>query len=172
MAKLPRSVVIVAAKRTAFGTMLGSLKSISANDLAVHAAKAALDQSGVAKGDIGHVIVGNVMQTSADAIYCARHVGLKAGLPIETPALTVNRLCGSGFQAIVNGAEQILLGETEAVLVAGTENMTQAPHQLRGTRDGWPFGKVPPVDDSLWSALTDSYTGTPMAITAENHAVK
>jgi acetyl-CoA C-acetyltransferase/acetyl-CoA acyltransferase 2 len=138
----------------------------------VHAAKAALEQSGVHKGDIGHVIVGNVMQTSADAIYCARHVGLKAGLPIETPALTVNRLCGSGFQAVVNGAEQILLGETEAVLVAGTENMTQAPHQLRGTRDGWPFGKVPPVEDSLWSALTDSYTGTPMAVTAENLAVK
>ena len=107
MAKLPKSIVIVAAKRTAFGTMLGALKAISANDLAVHAAKAALDQSGVDKRDIGHVIVGNVMQTSADAIYCARHVGLKAGLPIETPALTVNRLCGSGFQAIVNGAEQL-----------------------------------------------------------------
>jgi acetyl-CoA acyltransferase 2 len=170
MSKLSKSIVIVAAKRTAFGTMLGSLKGISANDLAVHAAKAALEQSGVDKRDIGHVIVGNVMQTSADAIYCARHVGLKAGLPIETPALTVNRLCGSGFQAIVNGAEQILLGETDAVLVAGTENMTQAPFQLRGTREGWAFGKTPPVEDSLWSALTDSYVNTPMAVTAENLA--
>src|SRR3984957_10866317 len=163
MAKLPRSVVIVAAKRTAFGTMLGSLKSVSANDLAVHASKAALEQSGVDKHDIGHVVVGNVMQTSADAIYCARHVGLKAGLPIETPALTVNRLCGSGFQAIVNGAEQLLLGETQAVLVGGTENMTQSPFMLRGARQGWAFAKAPPVEDSLWSALTDSYTGTPMA---------
>jgi len=172
MPKLQKSVVIVAAKRTAFGTMSGSLKGLSATDLAVHAAKAALEQSGVDKRDIGHVVVGNVMQTSADAIYCARHVGLKAGLPIETPALTVNRLCGSGFQAIVNGAEQILLGETEAVLVGGTENMTQAPHQLRGGRDGWAFGKAPAVEDSLWNALTDSYNNTPMAVTAENLAVK
>ena len=112
------------------------------------------------------------MQTSADAIYCARHVGLKAGLPIETPALTVNRLCGSGFQAIIGGAEQIVLGETDAVLVAGTENMTQAPFQLRGAREGWSFGKAPPVEDSLWSALTDSYCNTPMAVTAENLAQK
>jgi acetyl-CoA acyltransferase 2 len=172
MAKLSKSVVIVAAKRTAFGTMSGALKGVSANDLAVHAAKAALEQSRVDKRDIGHVVVGNVMQTSADAIYCARHVGLKAGLPIETPAVTVNRLCGSGFEAVVQGAAQILLGDTEAVLVAGTENMTQAPFQLRGARDGWAFGKAPPVEDSLWSALTDSYTSTPMAVTAENLAVK
>jgi acetyl-CoA C-acetyltransferase/acetyl-CoA acyltransferase 2 len=172
MAKLTKSLVIVGAKRTAFGTMLGSLKGITATDLAVHAAKAALDQSGVDKREIGHVVVGNVIQTSSDAIYCARHVGLKAGLPIETPALTVNRLCGSGFQAIINGAEQILLGETEAVLVGGTENMTQSPFQLRGAREGWAFGKAPPVEDSLWSALTDSYCNTPMAITAENLAQK
>jgi len=170
MPKLTKSVVIVAAKRTAFGTMLGTLKAVTATDLAVHAAKAALDQSGVDRRDIGHVLVGNVMQTSADAIYCARHVGLKAGLPIETPALTVNRLCGSGFQAIISGAEQIVLGETDAALVAGTENMTQSPHQLRGTREGWAFGKTPPVEDSLWSALTDSYCNTPMAVTAENLA--
>lgn len=172
MAKLSKSIVIVGAKRTAFGTLQGTLKGVSANDLAVHAAKAALAQSGVAAADIGHVIIGNVMQTSADAIYCARHVGLKAGLPITTPALTVNRLCGSGFQAVINGAEQILLGETEAVLVGGTENMTQAPHVLRGARDGWPFGKAPAVGDSLWEALTDSYCQTPMAITAENLAQK
>jgi acetyl-CoA acetyltransferase family protein len=172
MAKLSKSLVIVGAKRTPFGTMLGALSGLSATDLAVHASKAALEQSGIEKKDIGHVIVGNVMQTSADAIYCARHVGLKAGLPIETPALTVNRLCGSGFQAIVNGAEQLLLGEAQVVLVAGTENMTQSPFMLRGARHGWQFGKVPPVEDSLWSALTDSYTSTPMAVTAENLAVK
>jgi acetyl-CoA acetyltransferase family protein len=112
------------------------------------------------------------MQTSSDAIYCARHVGLKAGLPITTPALTVNRLCGSGFQAVITGAEQLLLGEAEAVLVGGTENMSQAPHVLRGARDGWAFGKAPQVEDSLWGALTDSWCNTPMAITAENLATK
>src|SRR5262245_25027118 len=123
MPKLSKNLFIVGAKRTAFGTMQGALKGMSANDLAVVASKAALAQSCVAAADIGHVVIGNVMQTSPDAIYCARHVGLKAGIPIETPALTVNRLCGSGFQAIVNGAELMLLGEHEAVLVGGTENM-------------------------------------------------
>ncbi len=172
MAKLSKSLVIVGAKRTAFGTMGGTLKGLSATELAVHAAKAALAQSGVAADAVGHVIIGNVQQTSPDAIYIARHVGLKAGLPISTPALTVNRLCGSGFQAVINGAEQLLLGETDAVLVGGTENMTQAPHVLRGGREGWAFGKSPAVEDSLWSALTDSNGNIPMAITAENLAVK
>jgi acetyl-CoA acyltransferase 2 len=172
MAKLAKSIVIVGAKRTAFGAMQGALKGVSATDLAVHAAKAALAQSNIALDAIGHVIIGNVMQTSVDAIYCARHVGLKAGLPITTPAVTVNRLCGSGFEAIIQGAHQLLLGEHDAVLVGGTENMTQAPHILRGGREGWPFGKSPAVEDSLWSALTDSYTGTPMAVTAENLATK
>ena len=170
--KLGKTLVIVAAKRTAFGTMQGTLKNVTATDLAVTASKAALAQSKIAAEDVGHVVIGNVMQTSADAIYCARHVGLKAGLPITTPALTVNRLCGSGFQAIINGCEQLLLGEANAVLVGGTENMTQAPHILRGARDGWPFGKAPAVEDSLWSALTDSYCNTPMAVTAENLATK
>jgi acetyl-CoA acyltransferase 2 len=170
--KLSKNIVIVGAKRTAFGTMQGTLKNVTATELAVVASKAALAQSKVAADAIGHVIVGNVMQTSADAIYCARHVGLKSGLPITTPALTVNRLCGSGFQAVINGVEQLLLGEADAVLTGGTENMTQAPHILRGGRDGWPFGKAPNVEDSLWSALTDSYNNTPMAVTAENLAVK
>jgi acetyl-CoA acetyltransferase family protein len=172
MAKLSKSIVVLGAKRTAFGTMLGALKHISATELAVHAAKAAIAQSGVAVDAFGHVVIGNVVQTSADAIYCARHVGLKAGLPITTPALTVNRLCGSGFQAIVSGAEQILLGDADAVLVGGTENMTQAPHVLRGGREGFAFGKAPGLEDSLWSALTDSYNNTPMAVTAENLASK
>ena len=167
-----KEIVIVAAKRTAFGALLGSLKGVSATDLAVHAAKAALAQSGVKAEDIGHVVVGNVMQTSVDAIYCARHVGLKAGLPITTPAVTVNRLCGSGFEAIVQAAQLIQLGEAEAVLTGGTENMTQAPHVLRGAREGYAFGKAPSLEDSLWSALTDSYCNTPMAVTAENLAAK
>ncbi|MBI2391623.1 MAG: acetyl-CoA C-acetyltransferase [Deltaproteobacteria bacterium] len=172
MAKLGKDIVIVGAKRTAFGTMGGALKGVTATDLAVHAAKAALAQSGVAAAEIGHVIVGNVVQSSADAIYCARHVGLKAGVPIEAPALTVNRLCGSGFEAIVQGAQYLLMGDAEAVLVGGTENMTQAPHVIRGGRDGFAFGKSPAIEDALWSALTDSYTKLPMAITAENLAEK
>ena len=171
MAKLAREIVIVGAKRTAFGTMGGALKALTATDLAVHAAKAALAQSGLDVASIGHVIVGNVMQTSADAIYCARHVGLRSGVPVEAPALTVNRLCGSGFEAIIQGAQQILLGEAEAVLVGGSENMSQAPHILRGGRDGYAFGKAPALEDSLWSGLTDSYCNAPMAITAENLAV-
>src|SRR5271168_3643259 len=172
MAKLSQSVVILAAKRTPFGTMQGALKALSATDLGVHAAKAALLQSKVPGDKIAHVVIGNVMQTSADAIYCARHIGLKAGLPITTPAVTVNRLCGSGFEAIVQGAQQLLLGDGDVVLVGGTENMTQAPHILRGARDGWAFGKPPAVEDSLWSALTDSYCNTPMAVTAENLSQK
>jgi len=172
MARLSKDIVIIGAKRTAFGTMNGALKGVSATDLAVHAAKAAIAQSGAAPADFGHVIVGNVMHTSADAIYCARHVGLKAGLPIEAPALTVNRLCGSGFEAIIQGAERLLLGEADVVLAGGTENMSQAPHILRGGREGYAFGKAPALEDSLWSALTDSYCNAPMAITAENLATK
>jgi acetyl-CoA C-acetyltransferase/acetyl-CoA acyltransferase 2 len=172
MAKLSKEIVIVAAKRTPFGTLQGALKGITATDLAVHAAKAALAQSGLAAAEIGHVIVGNVLQSSADAIYCARHVGLKAGVPIEVPALTVNRLCGSGFEALIQGAMLLELGDAQAVLVGGTENMTQAPHVLRGGREGWAFGKSPALEDSLWSCLTDSYTKEPMAITAETLAVK
>jgi len=172
MAKLSKDIVIVGAKRTAFGTMNGALKGVSANDLAAHAAKAALAQAGAAPGDVGHVVVGNVMQTSSDAIYCARHVGLKAGVPIEVPALTVNRLCGSGFEAVVQAAQLLLLDEADVVLAGGTENMSQAPHVLRGGREGFAFGKAPALEDSLWSALTDSYVNSPMAITAENLATK
>ncbi|MDI1479835.1 acetyl-CoA C-acetyltransferase [Polyangium sp. y55x31] len=172
MAKLSKDIVIVGAKRTAFGTMNGALKGVTANDLAAHAAKAALAQAGAAPSDVGHVVVGNVMQTSADAIYCARHVGLKAGVPIEVPALTVNRLCGSGFEAVVQAAQLLLLDEADVVLAGGTENMSQAPHVLRGGREGFAFGKAPALEDSLWSALTDSYVNSPMAITAENLATK
>ena len=118
---LPREIWIVGAKRTAFGTFGGALKDLTATDLAVEASKAALAQAGCDPANVEQVIFGNVQQTSADAIYLARHVGLRAGTPIATPALTVNRLCGSGFQAIINGAEQILLGEAEVVLVGGTE---------------------------------------------------
>jgi acetyl-CoA acetyltransferase family protein len=170
--KLNREIWIVGAKRTAFGAFGGALKDKSATELAVEAAKAALLQAKVKPEEIDHTIFGNVQQTSADAIYHARHVGLRAGVPEDRPALTVNRLCGSGFQAIVAGAEQILLGDAEACLVGGAENMSQAPHVVYGARWGFPFGKSPELSDSLWSALTDSYSGCAMAITAENLAQK
>ncbi len=173
MKKLAKDIWIVAAKRTPFGALSGAFKGITAIDLAVHASKAALAEGRVAPSDIDHVILGNVQQTSADAIYGARHVGLKSGVPIEKPALTVNRLCGSGFQAVVTAAEQILLGDASTVLASGSENMSQAPHVIFGLRDGGAkFGKPPALVDSLWEALTDSYTKAPMAITAENLAEK
>lgn len=165
-------LVFVAAKRTPFGTFNGALKDLTATEMAVQASKAALLAGGVSPADIDHVIFGNVMQTSADAIYLARHVGLRAGVPIPVPALVVNRLCGSGFQAIVSAAEQILLGQAGAVLCGGTESMSQAPHVVRGARTGLPFGKPSQLGDTLWDALTDSYTGLPMAITAENLATQ
>lgn len=172
MKKLSKEIWIVAAKRTPFGTMSGQLKDVSAIDLAVHASKAALTQSGLEAADIDQVILGNVQQTSPDAIYGARHVGLKVGIPIETPALTLNRLCGSGFQAVVSAAEQILLGDAKAVLASGSENMSQAPHAMWGLRDGAKFGKPPAMVDTLWAGLTDSFCNLPMAMTAENLAEK
>jgi acetyl-CoA acyltransferase 2 len=172
MKKLAKEIWIVAAKRTPFGALSGGLKDVSAIDLAVFAGKAAIAQSKLEAKELDQVIFGNVQQTSSDAIYGARHIGLKSGVPIGVPALTVNRLCGSGFQAVVSAAEQILLGEAKAVLAGGTENMSQAPHMLWGLRDGAKFGKPPKLVDSLWEALTDSYCQTPMAVTAENLAVK
>ncbi len=163
-------VVFLAARRTPFGTYGGSLKDLSATELGVHVAKAALAQSGVAPDRVEHVVFGNVLQTSSDAIYLARHVGLAAGAPTSTPALTVNRLCGSGFEAVVQGARLLAGGEAELVLVGGTESMSQAPLVVRGTRWGWPLGKPPPLEDMLWSALTDSWAGMPMALTAEKLA--
>src|SRR5512145_1212824 len=165
-----KDVVILAAKRTPFGTFGGTLRDLSATDLGVHAAKAALAQAGVPAEDFGHVVMGNVTQTSGDAIYLARHVGLRAGLPERVPALIVNRLCGSGFEALIQAAMLIETGQAEVVLAGGTESMSQAPLVVRGTRWGWPLGKPPPTEDLLWSALTDSYCGLPMALTAEKLA--
>src|SRR5688572_14121951 len=156
-------------KRTAFGTFGGALKDLTATDLAVESAKAALQQAKVSPEEVHHVVYGNVIQTSADAIYLPRHVGLRSGVPVPVPALGVNRLCGSGFQAFVNAAELMLTDQAQVVLAGGTESMSQAPHIIRGARWGIPLGKGG-LEDSLWSALTDSFTGAPMAITAENLA--
>ncbi|NCG17879.1 MAG: acetyl-CoA C-acyltransferase [Rhodobacterales bacterium] len=167
-----REVVILSGVRTAFGTMGGSLKKLTAADLAVPTATAALARAGVSADDIDHVIYGNVLQTANDAIYMARHIGLRAGTPNAVPALTINRLCGSGFQAIVAAAEQILTGQASVVLCGGTENMSMAPHVTYGLRDGARFGQSPKMQDVLWECLTDTYTGLPMAMTSENLAEK
>ncbi len=166
----PTDVVFLSAVRTGFGAFGGVLKDLSATDLGVCAAVAALARSGVAAGDVEHVVFGNALQTSADAIYLARHIGLRAGLPVETPAVTVNRLCGSGFEAVVEGARQILLGESEIVLAGGTESMSQAPHVVRGARWGLRLGPAAPLEDLLWEALRDSQCGLSMAETAEKLA--
>ena len=165
-----QDVVFLSGVRTGFGGFGGTLKDLSAIELGAVAARHALARSGVPAGDIGHSVFGNALQTSSDAIYCARHVGLKAGLPIEVPALTVNRLCGSGFEAITQGAQLILLGETQAVLAGGTESMSQAPHMVRGARWGIRLGPAAPLEDLLWEALKDPVCGLSMAETAERLA--
>jgi acetyl-CoA acyltransferase 2 len=165
-------IVLLEGVRTGFGAFGGSLKELSATDLGVIGAKGALERSQVDPAWIDHTIFGNVVQTSPDAIYLARHIGLKAGVPIEKPALTLNRLCGSGQEAIVMAARLLLTGEADFVLAGGTESMSQAPHVVRGARWGIGFGANTPFEDMLWTALIDSYTGLPMAITAENLAEK
>ena len=169
MAGLEKEIVILSAVRTPFGKFCGALKDLTATELGVIAGRAAIERAGVRPEEIDHVIFGNAQQTSADAIYLARHIGLQVGVPASVPALTVNRICGSGFQSIVSGAHLLLLGEASFVLAGGTESMTQAPHVIRGARSGIPLGEGR-LEDSLWSALTDTYCNFNMAETAENLA--
>ena len=167
----PTDVVILAGARTPMARYCGAFKDVSAIDLGAHAAREALRRAGTDPAEVDHVIFGNVMQTSSDAIYGARHVGLKAGVKTETPAVTVNRLCGSGLEAIAQAAQRILLGEAKLVLAGGMENMTQAPHVVRGARTGLRLGEGK-LEDSLWTGLTDTYCGFSMAETAENLAAE
>src|SRR5438046_5770253 len=166
---MPSDVFILGGKRTPMGEFVGALKDTSAIDLGAIAARAALETTGVAPNEIDHTIIGNALQTSGDAIYGARHVALKAGVPFDRPALTVNRLCGSGIQSIVSGAQLIQLGEAATCLVGGMESMSQAPHVIRGARSGFSLGQGA-LEDSLMVALLDTYCNTPMAGTAENLA--
>ncbi len=172
MALADSDVVILAGARTPFGNFGGLLSGLSATDLGVCAAEAAIARSRVPKERIDDVVFGNVLQTSADAIYVARHIALRGGVPIETPALAVNRLCGSGLQAVLTAAQSLVLGQSTYALAGGTESMSQAPHVVRGARKGFRFGESVRFEDSLWEALTDSYNGMPMAITAENLALR
>jgi len=165
-------VVICAGARTPMAEYSGTpgfglLKGLSAIELGATAAKAALERGKVEPRRVDHVVVGNALQTSADAIYGARHVGLRAGVPIETPALTVNRLCGSGIESIAQARRLIALGEAGVVLAGGMENMSQAPHVVRGGRTGFPFGKPVEFEDLLFEALKDPFCGLFMAQTAE-----
>ena len=162
-----KDIVVLGGARTAFGTYGGALRDTSATDLGIVAAKGAFERSKVGPEEIDQVIFGNVMQTSGDAVYFARHIGLKAGAPIESPALTINRLCGSGLQAILLAAQEIQLGQADFVLAGGAESMSMAPHVIRGARWGLPLGEQQ-LEDSLWVALIDSYNGLGMANTAEN----
>jgi len=164
-------IVIVDGARTPMAEYNGAFSDVSAIDLAVVASREALKRSSTDPAEIEHVIFGNALQTSGDAIYGARHVALKAGVPIEVPALTVNRLCGSGFEAIVQGAQRILLGEATTVLAGGMENMSQAPHVIRGARRGLRLGQGQ-LEDSLMVALLDSYCGLYMAQTSDRVAAK
>lgn len=164
-----KDVFIVGGARTPMTEYVGALKDVPALELGAIAARGALQKSGVKPEQVDEVVFGNVLQTSADAHYGARHVALKAGLPIEVPALTVNRLCGSGLQAAVSGAQQIQLGEAAIVLTGGTENMSQAPHVIRGLRGGLKLGQGK-LEDSLYECLLDTMCGLFMAQTAERCA--
>jgi acetyl-CoA acetyltransferase family protein len=167
----PPDVFVIGGARTPMTDYVGALKDVSAIELGALAARGAFERTGVRPDSIDHVVIGNVIQTSADAVYAARHVGLRAGVPVETPALTVNRLCGSGIQAAVSGAHLIQLGEAHVVLTGGIESMSQAPHVIRGLRTGLKFGQGK-LEDSLWEALLDTYCGCTMAMTAENLAAR
>jgi acetyl-CoA acetyltransferase family protein len=168
---MSEEIYIVGGARTPMAEYTGKLNHISAIELGATAARAAMERSGVKPDMVDHVVFGNVLQTSADAVYGARHVGLRAGVPIEVPALTVNRLCGSGIQAAISGGQMIRLDEADVVLTGGMESMSQAPHVIRGLRSGLRLGQGQ-LEDTLWSALLDTHCGCTMAATAENCAAK
>ena len=160
---------IVDGLRTPMAEYNGHFVDLSANDLGGLAVKALVERTGAEPGQIDHVVMGNALQTSGDAIYGARHVALKAGLPVTLPALTVNRICGSGLQSVVTAGQLMMLGECTTVIAGGMENMSQAPHVIRGARTGFKLGQGA-LEDSLMVALRDSHCGLYMAETAENLA--
>ncbi len=162
-------VVFLSAVRSPFGTFGGALRDVPVTDLTTHGSKIAIERAGIAATDIDSSIFGNVLFTSTDSAYFARHVALKAGCSIDSSALTLNRLCGSGFQSVVSGAQEILLGDSTVCLVGGADSMSQAPH-IAHIRWGTQLGKSPALVDTLWESLRDSYPGLAMGETAENLA--
>lgn len=170
---LTTGIYVVAAKRTAFGTFLGSLASYSPVDMLEWASKASLESAGVAPSNVNAVVAGSVISCSTiDTPLVSRHVGLRCGVPEPVPALTVNRLCASGFQAVVSGCQQIHIGDADLVLTGGTESMSLAPHTVRGLRTNPKLGGQLMVEDFLWQTLADPGINMPMGVTAENLAVK
>ena len=164
-------VVILGGARTPMREYVGDFKDVSALELGARASRGAMERAGVSPEWVDHVVMGNALQTSGDAIYGARHVGLGAGVPVEVPALTVNRLCGSGIQAIVSAAQMIRLGESRLALAGGMENMSQAPHVIRGARSGFRLGEGK-LEDSLMVALLDTRCGLYMAQTSDRLAAE
>ncbi|MDP4085951.1 MAG: acetyl-CoA C-acetyltransferase [Bacillota bacterium] len=164
-------IYILDGARTPFGTFGGTLKDVDPTTLGITASKEAIKRSGVEAEEIDMAVVGNVIHGTRNAAYVGRHIALGAGVPIATPALTVNRLCGSGLQAVVSLGQSIRLGESEAGLAVGTENMSMAPYMMRGARFGTGM-KSPDLDDMLWASLTDEYSGIGMGMTAENLAIQ
>ncbi|SEA24284.1 acetyl-CoA C-acetyltransferase [Thalassobacillus cyri] len=165
------SVYILEGARTAFGSFGGSLKDVDPTDLGVTVSKEAIKRSGITPEDVDLTVMGNVIHSANNAPYMVRHIALKSGVPMESPALTVNRLCGSGLQSVVSAAQSIKLGEGKVALTGGVENMSQSPYAMRGSRFGTKLG-TPKVDDMLWAALTDEYIGKGMGVTAENLSEK
>ncbi|MEW9672139.1 acetyl-CoA C-acetyltransferase [Ammoniphilus sp. 3BR4] len=164
-------IVLVEGARTPFAEITGSFRELTATDLGAIAAREAIRKAKINPEEVDQVVFGNVQQSSRDAHYLARHVGLKAGLPIHVPGLTINRLCGTGLESILTAARYILTGEANVVLAGGTENMSQVPHVIRGMRWGSPLG-APVVEDWVWDGLYDTYGDCTMAVTAENLAQK
>jgi len=165
------SLVFLSGKRTPFGGNGGSLKDLNPSELTVAAGRASLEQAKVSPEEIDHVIIGNVLHSAPDSIYTPRHAGLKLGVPQAVPALGINRLCGSGFQTIIEAYQQMAVGDTRIALVGGVENMSLSPYVLRGARWGMRMGHQQ-VSDMMMESLYDTYAQAPMAITAENLAEK
>jgi acetyl-CoA acetyltransferase family protein len=159
-------ILILNGARTGLAAYNGRLAGLTEIELGAHAVQAALSRALVPPGSIDHVVMGNALQTSGNAAYGARHVSLKAGIPTRVPALTVNRLCGSGIQAVISAAHMIAADDAEVCVAGGMENMSQAPHVIRGARRGFRLGQGR-LEDSLVVALTDMHCGLMMAETAE-----
>ncbi|HRN42858.1 MAG TPA: thiolase family protein [Vicingus sp.] len=164
------NIYLVNGARTPFGKLCGTLGQVSPTDLGIYATKAAIEKSGIKGEDIDQVMYANIGQSSADSYFLPRHIGLFSGIPEGVPAVMLQRICGSGFETIIAGAEQISLGKAQTALCGGTENMTLSPTVSFGNRMGYPLGKID-FKDMLWEALNDT-AAVPMGCTAENVAVK
>ena len=164
------NIYLLNGARTPFGKLCGTLAGISPTDLGIYASRAAIEKSGITGEDIDQLMYANIGQSSADAYFLPRHIGLYSGIPVGVPALMLQRICGSGFETIIAGAEQISLGKASTALCGGTENMSLSPTAAFGNRMGYALGK-PGFVDMLWEALNDT-AAVPMGCTAENVAMK